>query len=248
MASQVGFATVAIASAALLAFEVAPDVVAWASFGLPGWVRMLGFPSRGLCPDFPSREAGEGRPALRRGLRFALGELDRRADDRSRGGESGPQCPSAMGQIGHAGQLRSRVRVSPSGEIVCHSPKDSPKKNRFRPVGLRGLGGPKRVTWIRSWNWPITPRGDQSVVFRLTRTSPPDENGCMGIAGRGGAMGGMPSRGSPDGARAGAAEPGLAGWNGPRVLGGGGVEIGLGGVEGSSGPSIRGPSVGLGSR
>ena len=44
MASQVGFATVAIASAALLAFEVAPDAVAWASFGLPGWVRMVGAP------------------------------------------------------------------------------------------------------------------------------------------------------------------------------------------------------------
>jgi neutral ceramidase len=44
MAGRVGFATVAIALAALLAFEVAPDAVAWASFGLPDWVRMLGAP------------------------------------------------------------------------------------------------------------------------------------------------------------------------------------------------------------
>jgi hypothetical protein len=44
MASRVGFATVVIASAALLAFEVAPDAIAWASFGLPDWVRMLGIP------------------------------------------------------------------------------------------------------------------------------------------------------------------------------------------------------------
>jgi hypothetical protein len=43
MASRVGFATVAIALAALLAFEVAPDAVAWAKFGLPDWVRMLGW-------------------------------------------------------------------------------------------------------------------------------------------------------------------------------------------------------------
>jgi hypothetical protein len=44
MASRVGFATVAIASAALLAFEVAPDAVAWAFFGLPTWARMAGLP------------------------------------------------------------------------------------------------------------------------------------------------------------------------------------------------------------
>ena len=43
MAARVGFATVVIASAALLAFEIAPDAVAWASFGLPDWVRMLGW-------------------------------------------------------------------------------------------------------------------------------------------------------------------------------------------------------------
>ncbi len=44
MASRVGFATVAITSAALLAFEVDPDAVAWALFGLPTWVRMAGLP------------------------------------------------------------------------------------------------------------------------------------------------------------------------------------------------------------
>jgi neutral ceramidase len=43
-ASRLGFATLAIASAAVLAFEVAPDSVAWAGFGLPGWARMAGVP------------------------------------------------------------------------------------------------------------------------------------------------------------------------------------------------------------
>lgn len=55
MARRAGFATVAIASASLLAFEVAPDAVAWASFGLPSWARMAGAPLGALALALASR-------------------------------------------------------------------------------------------------------------------------------------------------------------------------------------------------
>ena len=43
-AGRFGLLTVAIASAAVLAFEVDPDLVAWANFGLPTWLKLAGFP------------------------------------------------------------------------------------------------------------------------------------------------------------------------------------------------------------
>ena len=44
LAGRVGLVTVAIVAAALVAFEVAPDLVAWANFGLPDWARLVGVP------------------------------------------------------------------------------------------------------------------------------------------------------------------------------------------------------------
>jgi hypothetical protein len=44
LARQAGFVTVGLASVVVLAFEIAPDLFAWAKFGLPGWLRLLGFP------------------------------------------------------------------------------------------------------------------------------------------------------------------------------------------------------------
>ena len=67
IAGRAGFATVAIASAALLAFEVAPDAVDWAKFGLPAWVRMAG-----VAPGaYALTLAVRGKPA-RTALPFAL--------------------------------------------------------------------------------------------------------------------------------------------------------------------------------
>ncbi len=59
-AGRSGPLTVAIAAAALLAFEVAPEVVDWARIGLPSWVKLAGV-LLGLVAAYRGARPGRGR-------------------------------------------------------------------------------------------------------------------------------------------------------------------------------------------
>ena len=69
IARRAGFVTVGVAASAVLAFEVAPDLSAWAKFGLPGWLRLLGFPLGVAVLAAPRRP---GKAALLLGVSCAL--------------------------------------------------------------------------------------------------------------------------------------------------------------------------------
>lgn len=70
-ARRFGPVSVAIAGAALLAFEVAPDLVAWATFGLPDWARLAGV-APGLYALVVADRRGFSRAALPFGLACGL--------------------------------------------------------------------------------------------------------------------------------------------------------------------------------
>ncbi len=64
-----GVLTVGIASAAVLAFEIDPDLFDWAKFGLPWWLRLVGFPLGIVALTVPKRP---GKAALPFGVSCAL--------------------------------------------------------------------------------------------------------------------------------------------------------------------------------